>query len=106
MTTPSAPASHYRTLAGPGNCHMCFKTTDSPIITLWNAEINEKIKICSDECLGKYNTAESNYRDKAALLKQKRMMKIDLSGIKEPAPKDEAEKKKEVDEGDIVLEDI
>jgi uncharacterized protein YukJ len=67
----------------PGRCFVCFKTTDSPTNVIYLAEINEKIKICTDLCLEKYRILDKDYKIKMA--KQKENVKNDKKMIK-PKP--------------------
>ena len=64
MTTILAYIAPQPTLH-PGRCYVCFKLSDSPIICVYNFEINGRIKICADVCLSKYNTLDRKYRKKA-----------------------------------------
>ena len=57
----------------PGRCYVCIKETDAPIIVTYNIDYKEKVKICSDRCLEKYNRMESNYKQR---LEEKKLKEL------------------------------
>lgn len=107
MTTTSIQVlqSFQPLLLHPGKCFVCFKKSDCPVITLFNFDVKDRVKICADRCLEQYKRMEDNFKKKLEEHKKNQSPKPDRRSSKARAHLS-ALSIKVFNENDLKIEDI